>query len=750
MRPNRAVLAALATTALYLVGTLIAGPVTITTQPQASPLAWPLGSVAAAAPASTGTAATPAAGASSGSGNSLQNPTESGGFGNSATTNTLTTPATPGATATTPSSDPNEVDQTTCAQKDGAFSWLFCPFFDGVSHTFADGAAQLISGFLAVQPLQQSGPIYETWNSLRLLADVLFVIIFLVIIFDLSSSTIKRMIPKLVASAVLVQFSFVLVSVIIDFGNILGAGVGQLIGSTVHGGATASFDLGTLTENLVGGGVLVALAAVAWEMAFPLFLMVLISVLAMILTLALRYVILGILIIVSPLAFAAWVLPNTERYFSTWLNTLIKLVLMYPIIIALLSLAANVDGLIPAAASTNPTVTSGITTTIIKVLVFVACFAAIPQTFKWAGGAMAQAHGAVDGMRKWGHKEVRESDNWKNKRARTSSRQIERANRIEAGLRPFLSSHNPLVKGAGNGMMTAGSILLAGRTGTSSAGRQRGSSQLVSGFNKSLEEMREATPGNMKNALLAHYGTDPVKRKAVRDLRQQGAESLIEFTSRIEGRQALVRRLADKNLLGRETMGTIQSHSRAFQKPAELQMVLQENGKNIRDNPAMFARYNRSDPSKTNVLGSPARIGDINPEAAAGFYSGLTASRFGSDFSIDNLKLMTDNKAGQSAEIRDMGRQAATVFGGNTSPSAIKQAFSRQGRAFAPADKRATLLEGMARNQAEFTSTPEGQLLWDAILDQIHTDMAADATSHADAYSLLDKADPTLRGMLGL
>ena len=755
MPAKRALWAALATTTLYLAGVLAAAPISVSNHPQTAPLARSLSAVAEAAPAT--------ANPTSSTGSSLQQPAGSGSFGNSPATTTLTAPADAAAASSTPppasasTGDPNAVNQDSCAQKDGSFSWLFCPFFDGISHTFADGAQSLISGFLAVQPLQQSGPIYETWNSLRLLADVLFVVIFLIVIFaqtlqfELSAYAIKKMIPKLVASAILVQFSFVLSSAIIDAGNILGAGVGQLIGATIHGGATASFDVGTLSVNLLGGSILVGLAAVAWEMAFPLFLMVIISIFAMILTLALRYVILGVLIVVSPLAFAAWVLPNTERYFNTWLSTLIKLVLMYPIIIALLSLAANVDGLIPAAAATNPSVTASITTTIIKVLVFIACFAAIPQTFKWAGGAMAQAHGAVDGLRKWGHKQVHESDNWKNKLARTKSRQIARANSIESGLQPFLGSRNQLVKGAGNTMMTAGSILLAGRTGTSSAGRQRGSSQLVTTFNKSLEEMKEATPPNMQKALTYHYSTGTARRDALHALREQGAESLVEFTSRIEGRQALVRRLADKNLLGTEVMGTIQSHSRAFQQPAELQMVLQENGKNIRNSPAMFARHDRSDPTKTNALGRAVRIGDVNPELASGFFSGLTASRFGGDdFSQDNLKLMTNNKAGASQEAQDMARQVATVFGEHGPTSAMQQAFRHGRPGFAPADKRAGLLESMARNPAEFTSTPEGQLLWDTILDQVYTDMAADPTSHIDAYNILDRTDPTLRGILGL
>jgi len=726
MRAKRALIAALAATTLYLGGVLATAPIA---------------AVAIAAPAGT---AQPATNPST-TGNTLQNPPGSGDFGNSPTTNTLTTPSPAAVAAPGSTSDSNSVDQSSCEEKDGTFSWLFCPFFDGISHTFADGAKDLISNFLAVQPLQQSGPIYDTWNSLRLLADVLFVLIFLVIIFantlqfDLNSYTIKRMIPKLVASAVLVQFSFVLSSVIIDAGNVLGAGVGQLIGSTVQGGATASFDLGTLTTNLVGGGILVALAAVAWELAFPIFLMVIISIVAVILTLALRYVILGVLIIVSPLAFAAWVLPNTERYFNTWLTTLIKLVLMYPIIIALLSIAANVDKLIPAAASTNGAPANGITATVVKVLVFIACFAAIPQTFKWAGGAMAQAHNGIDGMRKWGHKRVHDSDNWKNRAARVSSRQIERANRMEGNLRPLLGSENRLVRGAGTGMFTAGSILLAGRTGTSPAARQRGSSQIVKSINEELETLKQTSPGNVKRALLAHYGSDQQKRKAVQELRNQGAESLMDYTQRIEGRQAMVRYLNDK-AMGRDLLNTVQTHSTAFGRPEEMQMVLAENGKNIFSNPGMFARHNRSNPDEINPLTSqPVRMGDINKEAAAGAFGSMTAAKMNRDkFSRETWEVMADHKTDQTTQ---SAQQLATVFGESASPAELRQAFTYGTNNFVNGGNRTEILKGMARNEDQVIASDQGKRIWNAVREQIIDDQAVDPARHADALQALANED---------
>ncbi|TAK89091.1 hypothetical protein EPO04_03250 [Patescibacteria group bacterium] len=327
-----------------------------------------------------------------------------------------------------------------CAKAQGPAAWFTCPMFDRITNFMVEGGQEIIRQFLVIEPLKFEGPMYDTWNTVRTLTNVLFVLIFLVVIFGntvgMSAYHIRSMIPKLVVAVLLVQASFLITAVGVDIGNILGAGVVQLISGVMNHGATVSGPSGdALAGNLFLAAGLVVLVTIGWEIAGPLLLLVFLSAIAMIVTLAFRYFLIGVLIVVSPLAFAAMVLPGTEQYFDRWRSTFIRLILMYPIIMALLALAANVGALMPVSADSGAfggDAAQALAPIVIKVLVLIACFSAVPMTFKWAGGFMELAASRIDDIRKGGHRAVRGSDAWKAGRHRQASRAANRADRAAA------------------------------------------------------------------------------------------------------------------------------------------------------------------------------------------------------------------------------------------------------------------------------------------------------------------------------
>lgn len=326
-----------------------------------------------------------------------------------------------------------------CAEKQGPAAWALCPFFDRVTNFMVEGGQEIIRQFLVIEPLKFEGPMYDTWNTIRTLANVLFVLIFLVIIFGntfgANAYHIRSVLPKLVAAAILVQASYLITALAVDVGNILGDGVADLISGVANQGATPEGPSGSaLAGNIFTAAGLGVLLLVGWELALPLFILVLLSAVAMIITLAFRYFLIGVLIVVSPLAFAAMVLPGTEQYFHRWQSTLTKLILMYPIIMVLLSLAANVGALMPIAADSGSTLGSAaqnIAPLLIKILVLIAVFSAIPLTFKWAGGFMALAASRIDDIRKGGVGGVKGGDSWKTGKQRIDSKRANLQNRAD-------------------------------------------------------------------------------------------------------------------------------------------------------------------------------------------------------------------------------------------------------------------------------------------------------------------------------
>lgn len=639
---------------------------------------------------------------------------------------------------------PKGFNQEDCLEANGQLAWALCPFFEGVTKVVSEQARSVMEQFLVVEPLKFEGPTYQLWDAVRTLANVSFIIIFLVIIFantlsiNINAYTLRQMLPKLVAAAILVQASYLISAMAVDIGNVLGAGVGALVDSVTNG--QSHNNPSEFIVSIIGAVGIGALVWAGMGMASVLFLLVLLVTVAVILTLAFRYLLIGILIIVSPLAFAAWVLPGTEQYFKRWYMTLTKLILMYPIIIGLLSLAANADTIVPVSANSGSAAGSAaqdVTSIIVKVLLFLACFMAIPATFKWAGGFMALAAGKIDDIRKGGTKAIKGSDKYEAARNRMKSRQIKHANAISKGVHK-LPGNNKLANSVKGGLTGAGGLLLAGRVGSSPLSLQRDSSALVNGYTKELGNLKEADRGNQLAALRTYYGTSAQKAEAMQELRDNGGEGLTNYTRNIEGRQALVRRLAENNLMDIKTLNAIQG----FGHPEDLQMVLRENGKNFGKSPLLYGRHAKDDPTKGVVRG------DINAKAIQSSMTGMTASKFkDDDFKLDNLKVASANTIDNSARVRAVARQAAS--GLSEMPAIeMQRAFDPSARSFADANKRAELLKAMGRNQAEFTATAQGQRLWTAIINQVQ----ANPAQHIDALDNIDaEADgANIRTTLGI
>jgi hypothetical protein len=306
----------------------------------------------------------------------------------------------PASTTTQPSEDACDADPSA-----GVLGWILCPVIQVINKTIGEITTNVLEPELLVSPYPDnassgtsSNP-YEVWNALRTFADVLFVLVFMVIIFantiglNVETYTIKKMLPKLAAAAILVQFSFVLSSAIIDISNVLGGGIGVFF-NIILKSVPSHQGQPSFIEYLggVGLGGLFAVGAIA-AIGVPTIVIAvigaLISVVGIMFTLIARKLIILILVITSPIAFVAWTLPNTERIFKMWLNNFIKVAMMYPIIMFILAAAS-----VATAANSGSGGFQGLLGSLFPIIAF--CM--IPMTFKWAGSAMGFAGGKISGL----------------------------------------------------------------------------------------------------------------------------------------------------------------------------------------------------------------------------------------------------------------------------------------------------------------------------------------------------------------
>lgn len=212
-----------------------------------------------------------------------------------------------------------------------------------------DGAYSFVAALLTVQPLTSDSAslAFQAWSIMRNLANVAFVIAFLIIIFSqitsvgISNYGVKRMLPRLIVAAILVNVSFWICAIAVDLSNIVGTSTKALFDGIGEGMSLPGADNGLSTSNewqgivggLLSGSVLVGAALyIGLSALLPVLLACLVAIVVVFLALIIRQALIILLIVISPLAFVAYLLPNTEQLFTRWRRMFTLFLMMFPII----------------------------------------------------------------------------------------------------------------------------------------------------------------------------------------------------------------------------------------------------------------------------------------------------------------------------------------------------------------------------------------------------------------------------------
>lgn len=292
-------------------------------------------------------------------------------------------------------------------------TWIICPVMDLVSSILDFLYNKLIVPLLKTQPLPLPGQapsdskleVYSIWSNFRIIGNIVLVIVLLVIVFGesiggglIDAYTVKKMLPRLLIGAVLINLSIYIVAFGLDVTNIVGSGIKRLIeapfppsinvlnfGSGSAGGDVAGFT--TAVGGAVGGAI--ALDAFGPLLIIIVILPAVLAFLVTVLLLIVRQALIMLLVYLSPIAFALWCLPNTEKYFAKWWKTLFSTLLIFPIISVLFAVG-NVASYTIGSTFTEPI------KSIIMLIGYVAPFYIMPFSFQFAGGIMAAAAGMAN------------------------------------------------------------------------------------------------------------------------------------------------------------------------------------------------------------------------------------------------------------------------------------------------------------------------------------------------------------------
>lgn len=208
--------------------------------------------------------------------------------------------------------------------------------------------------------------------------------------------TVKKVLPKLVIAAILIQLSWPLFTLLLLATNQIAWGLEGLLYAPFGGRDELAVSeslksvAGTSEYLLIlGGGA--AWLAIGAPGVLALAIGIILALLTAFFVLSIRQVVIVILLVTAPIALVAWILPNTEKFWKLWWGTFSKALLMYPLIILIIA-----GGRI-AAWLVGESGIDGAIGSVIVLFVFFAPFFLIGKTFSFAGGAIASVGGALSG-----------------------------------------------------------------------------------------------------------------------------------------------------------------------------------------------------------------------------------------------------------------------------------------------------------------------------------------------------------------
>ena len=245
-----------------------------------------------------------------------------------------------------------------CAAGD-LIGWIICPIvvwsskgIDAIYEILSDNFFKINPDFVSEKlPNDKDSPLKTIWQSFRDLANIIIILVFLISIasyltgFGLKTYQVKKILPKIIVGAILINLSFYITQILIDFSNIAGDSIQKTFTTVINEvankanmsspGSGMENPVGqNLSELILGALVINRVNHVSPVLSFvlPIVVTILIVIVTTVIFLFLRQVAAILIIAVSPLAFAANLLPNTERLFKSWKNVLSGILLTYPTI----------------------------------------------------------------------------------------------------------------------------------------------------------------------------------------------------------------------------------------------------------------------------------------------------------------------------------------------------------------------------------------------------------------------------------
>ncbi|MDQ3158527.1 MAG: tail fiber domain-containing protein [bacterium] len=222
--------------------------------------------------------------------------------------------------------------------------------------------------------------------------------------------TVKKVLPRLVIAAILIQISWEMFNLLIEVVNQVAFGIEGLLYAPFGGKEALAFK--NIVSNSKAGALeftfFTSIAVVGGGFALGTLGIMSLAVTALLalfigyVVLVLRQAIIVGLLVISPIALVAWILPNTEKVWKVWWDSFFKLLLMYPLVLLMIA-AGRVFAAVTVLSELDTdvgtpigSIANDIAGLFIIVIAYFGPFFLIPATFKVAGSAFSNISGLAN------------------------------------------------------------------------------------------------------------------------------------------------------------------------------------------------------------------------------------------------------------------------------------------------------------------------------------------------------------------
>lgn len=311
---------------------------------------------------------------------------------------------------TTNNTSTTSTNNSSCEEGAGVFGWLLCPgqslittaidaFLDfienSMQYTFLVDDIDVQTKDGSTVKVGKTS-IKEIWGKFVNIANIIFAVAFLIMIYSMATSTglsnyhVKKILPRIIVMVVIVNLSFYICAAAADLSNIIGYNVSRFIQDIVPNTGVSRGMLDMFLANL--SSVVVAVLSVFFFGGT-----LLLSLIIIILAVAFRQVLLTVLVIISPIAFALYLLPNTEKWGKKWTDLFIRLLIIYPAFGLVWGVSRLLATTFESIGSTGSSSAIDIPSGIMSVVCGVAPAIALIPLFKMSGSVMGAVLGVAAG-----------------------------------------------------------------------------------------------------------------------------------------------------------------------------------------------------------------------------------------------------------------------------------------------------------------------------------------------------------------